>query len=201
MPTLSALFRWTLLLAVCSFCCPPRPAAAAAPLKELQAADLKALQRGIEDLAATFGDRYPRGKEFLKQAVRLEKEQTAIEAAIEKKEKAAAKRAAPLAAKIEALRHEALLANPLLDFDKLLLVRRREAATRPAAKLAGQLLDPRVAATTTRSPCSRRSGRAARSRRSSSPKRRAFVGDVDLHFDAAKMLFSMPNDQRPLAGL
>ena len=31
-----------------------------------------------------------------------------------------------LAAKIEALRREALLANPLLDFDKLLLVRRRE---------------------------------------------------------------------------
>ena len=63
--------------------------------------ELCALRMAVSDLAATFPDKYSRGAEFLRRldAVRDEKE-------------------------LVALRQEALLANPLLDFERLLVVRR-----------------------------------------------------------------------------
>ena len=57
----------------------------------------------IEDLLATFGDQYPDGRELLTRLDSLDGDDTQG---------------------LLALQREALLANPLLDFDKLLLVRR-----------------------------------------------------------------------------
>ena len=103
-------------------------------------------------------------------------------------------------AKIEALRREALLANPLLDFDKLLLVRRRENQMGLPQNWQGNCslpapgYDNQIAVLSPVRP-------GGKLTTLFQPEKRAFVGDVELHFDAAKMLFSMPNAQRPLADL
>ena len=175
-----------------------RAALAADPSQELQRANIKALQRAIADLAANFGDRYLRGKEFLKQANDYEKEASAIEIALKKGDAKIAgsgrspDRAASLATKIEALRREALLANPLLDFDKLLLVRRRENQMGLPQNWQGNCslpatgYDNQIAVLSPVRP-------GGKLTTLFQPKKSAFVGDVELHFGAAKMLFSMPN--------
>ena len=74
------MIRLSVVFAGCvALCLAARAAARRRSRRELQRADIKALQRAIEDLAATFGDRYPHGKEFLKQAADYEKEAAAIE--------------------------------------------------------------------------------------------------------------------------
>ena len=114
----------------------------------------------------------------------------------------------------ESLRSEALLANPLLDFDRLLLVKRADAGQRkPPPRVRGEAgnfvgndaigflnglpinfqgngflrqialrqRDRRAFARPTRTDGSRRSiGRRSR----------VFVGDLKLHFDADRLLFS-----------
>ena len=72
---------------------------------------LKTLQAAIEDLICTFGERYPRGPEYLH---RLNE----IKGALERQDPSAE-------APFVRLRREALLANPLLDFDAVLVVKRR----------------------------------------------------------------------------
>ena len=75
-----------------------------------------ALRRAVEDLAAAFPAQYTRAPEFLQ---RLDALDQRIAAAQGDDLKAAAD-------ELTALQREALLANPLLDFDRLLLVRRAE---------------------------------------------------------------------------
>ena len=56
------MIRWSVLFAGCfSLSFAAQAVLAADPAQELQRADIKALQRAIEDLAATYGDGYPRG--------------------------------------------------------------------------------------------------------------------------------------------
>ena len=172
------------------------------PSQELQRANIKALQRAIEDLAANFGDRYPRGKEFLKQAADYEKEASAIETALQTGDAKtrSAGLASALATKIEALRREALLANPLLDFDKLLLVRRRENQMGLPQNWQG---DCSLARHRLRQPDCRplagppgRQGHHALSARES-----AFVGDVESALRRRKDALLDAQCQRPLADL
>ena len=77
--------------------------------RELAAYQLQTLGAAIRDLIATFGERYPRGAEFLRRWEQLQ-------------EKSSDPGRAPALAK---LRQEALLANPLLNFERLLVVKRR----------------------------------------------------------------------------
>ena len=64
--------------------------------------DRESLRLAIEDLIATHGSDYPKGKEFLKRLEAVSDENSD---------------------EFRALKKEALLANPLLDFDHLLMVR------------------------------------------------------------------------------
>ncbi len=70
------------------------------------------LRLAIEDLMVSFGERYPKGDTLLKRLAELE---------AQLKSSAASARAATALA---ALQREAMLANPLLDFDKLLVLKR-----------------------------------------------------------------------------
>lgn len=135
------------------------------------------LRLAIEDLTATFGDRYPRGREFLDRLA-----------------KAGGTNAAPEA--LAPLLEDALLANPLLDFDRLLLIRRNPAnlglpqnwqgncALRRGTDYSNEIvvLSPvRPAGTLTTV---------------FKPAKGQFVGDMDLHFNADRLLFSMPDDRQ-----
>ena len=78
----------------------------------------------IEDLIATYGGKYSKGQEFLGRLTELEKALKEAEAALAGGNQAAKQRIAEMADKFAVLQRDALLANPLLDFDKLLLVKR-----------------------------------------------------------------------------
>ena len=142
-----------------------------APKAKTQSAEVNwdALELAVRDLAETFGDRYPRADDFLRRL----KEQ----------------REAGNAEEALALQREALLANPLLDFERLLLVRRG----------AGNLGLPRNWQSNS---SLRKNGydneialldwRQGTLQTLFRPEAGEFVGDVDLHFDAEQLLFSMP---------
>ncbi len=147
----------------------------------------RALQRAVADLIESFPGRYPRGSEFLRRMQALEQAHVVIaEDDPERLEKLT-----EIATQFDELKREALLDNPLLEFDRLLLVRRgagrmglpanwQSNSSLPMTGYDNQIavlspVHPEGEVTTLFEP---EGGR--------------FVGDVDLHFDAEKMLFSMP---------
>ena len=179
-----------------------------APLRQI---NVPALRLAVEDLMQNFQDRYPRGREWLNRIAALEKQMAEIEAVAGSGPAAATERASALVGQFQSLQREALLANPLLDFERLLLVRRRAGdyeETDKAGqkrKIARQLGLPQnwqgncsVPATgysneiAVLSPVSPQGTLTTFFR----PTNSSFVGDVDLHFDADRMLFSMPGANR-----
>jgi formylglycine-generating enzyme required for sulfatase activity len=136
--------------------------------------DATTLRLAIEDLIATFGGRYPRGPAFL---ARLD--------ALDARRDGEA---------IEALAREALLANPLIDFDTLLMVRRPVASPHLGlptnwqgnSDLPRKGFDDAIVSLSPIGP----HGRLATVH--ATPGR--FLGDVDLHPDGTRLLFSSVND-------
>ncbi|MGB2819570.1 MAG: SUMF1/EgtB/PvdO family nonheme iron enzyme, partial [Phycisphaerae bacterium] len=103
-----------------------------------------------------------------------------------------------VARKFLELRSEALLANPLLDFDKLLLVKRSLTSPKLGlpqnwqgnCALSRSGYDNEIAVVDMKDP----GGRLSTLYR---PEGTKFVGDVDLHFDADRMMFSsLDSDNR-----
>jgi len=155
----------------------------AAPKSAVSGGTPASLRLAIEDLKGTFGDRYPKADEYLAKLVEIEPKMDSEEG------KAA----------FEALKKEALMANPLLDFDTLLLVRRRGASGMPANWQGNSSLK-------TKSSVDKKTGeiRGAFDNEIAAlsplldgtikdlykPSAGQFVGDFDLHFDADRILFS-----------
>ena len=138
--------------------------------------NLPALRRAIEDLTGTFGAGYENGSRYL--------------ARLRELESAAAER--DIRGEFLALQRAALLANPLLDFNELLLVKRP--ATSPSLGL------PRNWESNSSLPangyddelCAWSWKDAASEPRTVFKPAGKFFGDVDLHWDADRVLFSMP---------
>lgn len=137
---------------------------------------IEALRRSIENLSASYTSRYPDGRNYL---ARLD--ELAAEPASPSRDEA-----------LHRLQREALLANPLLDFEQLLLVRRKAnnlalpANWQSNSNLKKDGHDNDIAVLQPVSP-------AGELKTLYRPEGGAFVGDVDLHFEAGKMLFSMPS--------
>ncbi|MDR3229617.1 MAG: SUMF1/EgtB/PvdO family nonheme iron enzyme [Puniceicoccales bacterium] len=142
-------------------------------------------RRLINDLLATHGEKgYPRGKEFLARLDALEKANPATPTA------------APDKAALVALIREAALANPALDFDRILFVRRKpgphgvgfmqlnshseDGITRTGWDNEIVLLSNLRAAAPALTPIYRHPGKA-------------IMRDLDLHFDADRFLFATVN--------
>ncbi len=132
------------------------------------------LRLAIEDLIATFGGRYREGREYLRRLEDLKKGG-----------------AADAPAKFAALQRDALLANPLLGFDKLLLVRRADGNLGMTPNWGGKTdiakagYDNEIVVLSPVSP-------DGALRTVYRPAAGEFVGDVDLHWNADRLLFSMP---------
>ena len=166
----------------------PLPAAppSAAPIRS-PTPDPAAVRLAVKDLMVSFGDRYRHGAEYLRRLDDLE--QRLAQA------KGVAEQVGWLQKELADLQREALLANPLLDFDKLLLVKRGE--TSPAlglpqnwqsnSSLPKTGYDDSIEVLSPVSP----DGQLTTLYQ---PAGGRFVGDVDLHFDAGRLLFSMPGD-------
>jgi len=130
----------------------------------------ESLRLAINDLIATFGNRYPKGKEYLARLDTIADDDDQG---------------------LEELRREALLENPLLDFDKLLLIKRRGNLGLPQNWQGNCVMrgsyDNEIAVLSPPRP----EGKLTTVYR---PENKSFVGDVDLHWDAQKMLISQKGD-------
>ncbi|HUT33611.1 MAG TPA: SUMF1/EgtB/PvdO family nonheme iron enzyme [Planctomycetota bacterium] len=159
-------------------------------LAQARDVNLKALRLAIEDLTRTFGDKYPRGGEYLKRLEALEKSDLATLA------QADADKARELAVQLVSLQRDALLDNPLLDFDKLLLIQRSAKSPKMGMpqNWQGNCALPRSGfgdEIAILSPA-RPGGKLTALYR---PARGAMVADVDLHFDGDRLLFSSLDDK------
>ena len=158
---------------------------------ELRTINLPALRRAVEDLNRTFAARYVRGAEYLKRLDDLERRASEMELALAGGDGRAAEAAASLVRDAGQLRREALLDHPLLSFDRLLLVRRKANQLGLPQNWQGNCALPRNGYDNQIAVLSpvRPEGRVSTLYQ---PPKDEFVGDVDVHFDAGKMLFSMP---------
>jgi formylglycine-generating enzyme required for sulfatase activity len=166
--------------------------ATAAPL------NFAAVRSAIADLTATFGPRYPYGAGFL--------------GGLDELEHASALPGGEREHRFRALQREALLANPLLDFDRLLVVRRRMPVTKnpmsaPAMMALGLPSNHECNSSLDRTgydnelavlslAASREHPRAATAGALQTLHRPAaggYVGEVDLHWDGDRFLFTQAN--------
>ena len=144
-----------------------------------------ALRRAIEDLSRTHPGKYTRGPEFLQRLEACEKQLEALQQASSRGEMPDTK----LLNDVVTLQREALLANPLLNFDRLLLVKRTPLGLpqnwQGNTSIGKTGYDNEIAVLSPVRP----DGKLTTLFK---PQDSAFVGDVDLHFDGQRMLFSMP---------
>jgi formylglycine-generating enzyme required for sulfatase activity len=162
--------------------------------------DFRPLRMGIEDLIESFGDSYPRGQALLRELASI---QSALAAALKASEH---ERVAALLGQFDQLQRQALLANPLLDFERMLLIRRKPDGD-PRMPIGtgyshGEFVGlPRQASK--HNPGIDRyfnwdNEIAMLSMSDGSlstvykPERPKLINDLDLHWDADRILFSMP---------
>lgn len=170
--------------------------------------DVAALRMAIDDLAGAFGARYPGAAGFRRRLDTLMRVRLDVLPGVEAGDLSGWEAAASLVDDFDRLQREALLANPLLDFDRLLLVRRTPScdARRPMDTGFGMgeyLGLPRQSSKhnpgieepfhwendiAVLSPV-RPDGNLTTLYR---PDRHRLITDVDLHWDARRLLFSMP---------
>ena len=157
----------------------------------LETLNCTALRKAIEDLCADYPARYAQGKQYLDTLTSCEARLDTIRQGVAAGDPETLQEAEALLA----LQREALLANPLLDFSHLLVMRRGEKA--PALGMPANW----------QGNCSLPPGRyddslCALPLRGGNgftpiytPEDGRFLGDVDLHFDADKLLLSMKDTQ------
>ncbi len=151
---------------------------------EIDRLEIAPLRRALEDLNATYGKLYVGGAGFLERLNAFEASVPKIKKALE----AGDLNAIAALDRFETLRRDALLANPVLDFERILLIRRGEGnLCLPQNWQGNSSINPRTDNEIAVLSLKERDGALRTVYRPASP---LFVGDVDLHFDADRMLFS-----------
>ena len=161
---------------------PAAEAAAQAPTAEPRkdAPEFAAVRLAIQDLMESFGPKYPRGPAYLARLDALEQASRAGDASV--------------AAALGELRQQALLDNPLLDFDRLILLKRKRGQLGlPTNHQCNSCLkqtryDNELAILSPVRP----EGKLSTLFRPSGGR---YVGEIDLSYDADRLLLSMPNGQ------
>jgi formylglycine-generating enzyme required for sulfatase activity len=170
---------------------PSNPVRINQAFRQIQQISPETLKLAVNDLIQTFGDRYPNGPKWRTQLADLSNYSDAAYYSVRNGLQNGDAAVLPQAEAIIALAREILLANPLLDFDRLLLVKRNvQNLGLPNNWEGNSDLPPRGYDNeiVTLSPISPQGELRTLYR----PPNGEFVGDVDLHWDAQKMLFSMP---------
>ncbi|MHC4645945.1 MAG: TolB family protein, partial [Planctomycetota bacterium] len=174
----------------------------------LRGVNLEALRMAVRDLMSTFGGKYTGGEEFLNRIDIYEKRLPEIRQGLAWGDQKAAEEIEEIAA----LQREALLANPLLDFEKLLLIKRKphgdprraEAPDRGLGEFIGLPRQSSWQLHTMRntdeweneivvlSPV----GPSGQFTTVYKPPGKRLVSEMELHFDAGRIMFSMPDDNK-----
>ena len=148
----------------------------------------RALRMAVEDLSGAFPDRYRRGGVYLERLRALRAEHDGLSPASE------AGAYADVEERFEALKNQALLANPLLDFDRLLMIRRRaDRLGLPSNYNSNPDLKPTGYGNRLVALSPVRPGGSLET--VFEPEGDRFIGDVDLHYDAERLLLSMPDGE------
>ena len=166
-----------------------RPKRTTPPPAYVSTFDPAALRRALDDLATTAPDRYSDAAELRQQIDACEVGWPALLAKAVKGDAAAMKEADRLLA----LQRKILLRNPLLDFEKLLLVKRHGKKNGLPVNFHGISyikggpagIDNEIAI------MDLKTGALSTVYR---PDRDVYVGEVDLHFDGKKLMFSQVDE-------
>jgi formylglycine-generating enzyme required for sulfatase activity len=146
-----------------------------------------ALRRAVTDLGKSFPEDYPLDTNTLERVDALDDRLPEIAAGLARCDEAAA----AAAREVLAFQRDALLANPLLDFDNLLLVKR--GVKSPNLGLVqnwqSNCILPRTGFDDQIATLSLNDAEGQLNTLYK-PETPVFVGDVDLHFDGGRMLFS-----------
>lgn len=154
---------------------------------DLTPLNLGALRLAIQDLKTSYPDSYAKGEEYLERLAVFEGGMQQLKQTMARDPDAARKKIDELVA----FQREALLANPLLDFDRLLLIKRGESSLglpqnwQGNCAMSSRGYDNEIAILSPVGP----EGTLTSFYK---PEGGVFVGDVDLNFDGDKILFSMP---------
>jgi formylglycine-generating enzyme required for sulfatase activity len=167
---------------------------------EADQADVAAVRMAVLDLMKTFPQQYARGPKYLERLDRIEK----VLDEVHRQGSSGGKNSNDPMRELSALRREALLGNPLLDFDRLLLIKRRPIKggkpVNPDTSFGWDIGLPRSSAGNSGLPKDSFDDEIAvlspvapdgELTTLFKPQGNKFVGDVDLHFSANRMLFSM----------
>jgi len=170
-------------------------------LTVLKTVDLGALELAIRDLSQAYPDRYP--AEYAREIGRYQRRLKRHMDAIERDEDVDLPALTELAREIVAFQRKAMLANPLLDFDKVLVIRRHlgSQARRAMSRQIGMAslnshnntsIDNAATDWDNEIVTLSRLRDEVRSDILYKPKGRKLITDVDLDFDAERLMFSMP---------
>lgn len=132
--------------------------------KEVNYGTKESLRLAIQDLMDTHGSRYANGPKYLKQLAQINSEEALTE-----------------------LRKMALMANPSLDFEKLLIVERTGGKKWLPANWQCNSSMPKSGHKNQIATLSLKDGSVETLYQ---PANQAFVGDLELHYDAAKIMYS-----------
>ncbi|MGL6195248.1 MAG: hypothetical protein ACRC2T_10560, partial [Thermoguttaceae bacterium] len=187
------------------------------PLRDIVNAakpNTEAMRRSINDLIITYGEKYPNGKNYLKKLDAIEKEADILAKEIEE-EKISVENATPKLEKIEKeldkLRFEAIFTeNPAIDFDSVLLVRRHARgpsmgmpmnwesnSSLPKSGYDDEIMLLELNSLLRKGDNSNDKALSPETLELTSvfkPNRDTLVSDVDLNFDADKLMFSAVGD-------
>jgi len=152
--------------------------------------DFEPLNLAINDLLETFDPEYPKGPEYLR---RLDELKKARDAALSLGRSGDSARAEllRLGRELPKLQYDALLSNPLLDFDELILLKRKRGQLglpvnhKCNTGIERTGYDNEIVALGPVHPM-------GKMRTVFRPEAGQYVGEIDLHYDAEKMLFTMP---------
>ena len=153
----------------------------------LATVDCEAMRRAIRDLAASFPEQYTKAGDYLRAVADCEKSLADVEHVLLEDEAEATRRVDI----VLAVQRKALLANPLLDFERVLVVKRKGGRDGLPANWQGNCAMARTGYENEIAVLSEYK-KEVQLTTLYGPEDTEFVGDVDLHFDARKMLFSMP---------
>jgi len=133
---------------------------------------IEGLRLAIKDLSMTYGDKYPNGKKYLEQLKTISSAQDP---------------------KFKSLQREALLANPLIDFDKIMVVKRKGLSMpqnwQCNSSIRGKNRTPENELMTLNVA----DGTLASVYK---PNQAKYVGQFDIDFNANKILFSSIADNK-----
>jgi len=161
------------------------------PVMALRSFDVEAVRLAIKDITSTFGVKYPSGRRSLADLDKLAAVRGAMLKSFDSGNRPPAKAVTDMLVRLRRVRREALLANPLLEFDKLMLLKRRRGQLGlPVNHMCNSGLKPggydnEIAVLSPVGP----GGKLDTLYR---PKGGEYVGEIDLHLNADRLLFTMP---------